>query len=293
MPDHEIDLDRALVALREPTVARPDPGVQAVAAAGRVRRRTQVILSAAAAVLLLLVGVGAALAVARRAGDGNGRVRMEGPTAVYGTDGPATTEQLDRAATIIQKRLQQSGVSDAEVTVEDGTVVVHGSAVRQPDRLAEVARTGAVSFRPVLEEGAPGSHPPSPADGWYANPTPDGAAALVRLGPGIDRDIVESARAAENNLGKWTVLPVLRPGPDGIDRFNNELAVQCFIKSATCPTGQLAIVVGDRVLTAPAIQARSFERDQIEISGSFTRDQAQDVADVLNLGDLPVTLRLR
>jgi preprotein translocase subunit SecD len=132
---------------------------------------------------------------------------------------------------------------------------------------------------------------PSEADGWYAGSGADDRTVL-RLGPGIGGDVVESATANTSVVGTWTVNPVLRPGPAGIDPFNG-LAGQCFARSAACPTGQLAIVVGDVVLAAPTINSDRFNRDQIELSGSYTAEQARNLADVLNLGDLPVTLRLR
>jgi preprotein translocase subunit SecD len=60
---------------------------------------------------------------------------------------------------------------------------------------------------------------------------------------------------------------------------------------ATCPTGQMAIVVAGEVISAPVIQAASFDRDRIEISGTFTERSAEDLAGLLNLGPPPVTLR--
>ncbi|MSW30062.1 MAG: SecD/SecF family protein translocase subunit, partial [Actinobacteria bacterium] len=56
----------------------------------------------------------------------------------------------------------------------------------------------------------------------------------------------------------------------------------------TCPTGQLAIVLDGRVLSAPSINSQSFKADQIEISGSFTERTAKDLATALKYGALPV-----
>lgn len=61
---------------------------------------------------------------------------------------------------------------------------------------------------------------------------------------------------------------------EGIDRFN-QVAQLCF--SATegiCPTGLPAILVDGAVVTAPSIQSPSFLRDQIQISGNFSQDEA-------------------
>ena len=78
-------------------------------------------------------------------------------------------------------------------------------------------------------------------------------------------------------------------GGDGIDTFN-AIAAQCYAKAETCPTGQLAIVLDSRVVSAPTIQQPSFERDQIQITGSFTESEAKDLALVLRYGSLPVNL---
>jgi preprotein translocase subunit SecD len=44
------------------------------------------------------------------------------------------------------------------------------------------------------------------------------------------------------------------------------------------------------VVSAPTIQQASFQRDQIQISGSFTESEAKDLALVLRYGSLPVNL---
>ena len=61
----------------------------------------------------------------------------------------------------------------------------------------------------------------------------------------------------------------------------------CNPPSETCPTGQLAVTLDGRVITAPTIQVASFERDQITISGSYTEDEARTVAALLDSGSLP------
>ena len=113
--------------------------------------------------------------------------------------------------------------------------------------------------------------------------------AIYTLGPVmLTGDSLETARSALPS-GEWVVNPVFKGGADGIDKFN--LAAQaCNSKSQSCPTGQLAIVLDARVISAPGIQQASFERDQIQISGSFDERGASDLATVLKYGALPVEL---
>lgn len=77
-----------------------------------------------------------------------------------------------------------------------------------------------------------------------------------------------TTQAATNEYAVELVLTT-----DGIAQFN-ALAAKCFERSSVCPTGQIAIVVDDVVLSAPTVQQPSFDADQIQISGDFTEDEA-------------------
>jgi preprotein translocase subunit SecD len=101
---------------------------------------------------------------------------------------------------------------------------------------------------------------------------------------------LEGATANINPSGKWTVNPVFKNGPDGIDRFN-ALAAKCFQGAPECPTKQMAITLDGLVLSAPTINSASFQRDQIEISGSFNEETAKGLSTGLKYGSLPVQLR--
>ncbi len=95
------------------------------------------------------------------------------------------------------------------------------------------------------------------------------------LGEGLDgATAVESARA-ELLAGGWVVSLVLTS--DGIDDFN-AVASECFQSTPACPAGQLAIVVDGTVVSAPSIQVPEFERDQIQISGTFDEAEATSLA---------------
>lgn len=115
--------------------------------------------------------------------------------------------------------------------------------------------------------------------------------AVYTLGPVLlTGDSLETARSALPSTGQWVVNPVFKEGANGIDKFN-AAAAQCNSKASTCPTGQLAIVLDARVISAPSINEATFQRDQIQISGSFTERTAKDLATVLKYGALPVELQ--
>jgi len=100
-------------------------------------------------------------------------------------------------------------------------------------------------------------------------------------------EILRSARAQIGGVGDWQVNVRVRGGR--IDEFNT-IAADCYGESPTCPTRQLAIVLDGRVVSAPAINAPSFDPDQISITGQFTEREAKDLALVLRYGSLPVEL---
>jgi preprotein translocase subunit SecD len=109
------------------------------------------------------------------------------------------------------------------------------------------------------------------------------------LGPTLATgEIVETAKAQLTN-GQWEVSLTIKGGADGIDLFNS-IAAQCYNAEATCPSGQLAIVLDSVVQSAPQIQQPSYSRDQISISGSFNETDARNLALVLRYGALPVEL---
>ena len=124
----------------------------------------------------------------------------------------------------------------------------------------------------------------------------DADGVLYRLGPTLlTGRAVETAAANISQSGEWTVNPVFRKGAAGIDKFN-EVAATCYSGAPECPAsaggrGRLAIVLDGEVLSAPSINEPTFNRDQIQISGSFDEDSAKSLAVALRFGSLPIELQ--
>ena len=118
---------------------------------------------------------------------------------------------------------------------------------------------------------------------------------VYQLGPTqLTGTAVETATAGIGQDGLWTVNPVFKAGPEGIDLFN-AIAAKCNAGDPICPSsqsgpGRLAIVLDSEVLSAPAINEANFSRDQIQISGDFTEEQAKNLAVALRFGSLPIEL---
>lgn len=117
--------------------------------------------------------------------------------------------------------------------------------------------------------------------------------ARYRLGPAsLTGAGLEGASASLDERGQWVVRPVFRSGPDGIDAFN-VTASACFAQDLTCPSGLFAITLDNEVISALGVQAPTFGRDAIVISGGFTEQSARELATVLRYGALPVELEIQ
>jgi len=125
----------------------------------------------------------------------------------------------------------------------------------------------------------------------YYDPKTKQLTSIYELGPTyVTGSGLSTASSDLNQQGEWEVRPVFKSGAKGIDLFNKG-AGECYSKASTCPTGQMAIVLDNRVLTAPSINNASFQADQITISGSFTESEVHDIATALKYGALPVPLQ--
>jgi preprotein translocase subunit SecD len=116
----------------------------------------------------------------------------------------------------------------------------------------------------------------------------DGKGGAFLVGPaGADGLVFTNDAAAEINNGNWVVNVGLQDGPAGADLWN-ALTTKCFNRDAVCPTGQIAIVLDGRVISAPVVQEAIFSGGTVQISGDFTEGEARDLAKILEFGAVPV-----
>jgi preprotein translocase subunit SecD len=102
---------------------------------------------------------------------------------------------------------------------------------------------------------------------------------------------VFSSNSAEARIigGGWGVTVDLKQGSSGEDVWN-ALAKECFNGTPTCPSRQLAIELDGQIQSAPTVNAENFT-GSVQITGSFTRAEAEKLAQVMNSGALPITLQ--
>jgi len=209
----------------------------------------------------------------------------------------ADSEAIGQAIEIIRQRVDAIGVAEPEISRQGDAIVVQLPGVDDRARALElVGQTAELRFRPVLQALPPGdegselSTEDEPEEEVVLAQVDDegNEVGRFRLGPAeATGDILRGASAQLFELGQWQVAVEVRGGR--IDEFN-AIAAECFNGAATCPSRQLAIVLDERVVSAPAINAPAFDADGISITGQFTEREAKDLALVLKYGALPVEL---
>jgi len=244
------------------------------------------------------------------------------PRIAPGQEGSVTSEAIDQAVSIIRQRVDSLGVVESEVTAQgSGTnrqivISVPGDTGRRVVDL--VGQTAELRFRQVLASGsgvpAAGDAGATPAAGVSAadnakfaaldctkpenlqgNGADDASAVLVTcdraggakyiLAPAevLGRQISKASAGLDPQAGSsWFVS--LTFDNEGTSAFG---ALTARVTSLPEPTNQVAIVLDGLVVSSPRIN-EAIPSGNAQITGSFTQLEAQDLANVLKYGALPL-----
>lgn len=192
--------------------------------------------------------------------------------------GTATKDELDRVKTVIENRVNALGVAEPTVTVAGGkrvVVEIPGATPAVQERAREIIQqTAKLEFR-IVKDGAQ----PDPA--LSAEKPNSSGYTLEQLGPvEATGEVVESATSGtDSQTGRWVVN--FQTTDKGAETFGNF-------------TGRnvnklMAVVLDDQIQSVATINQRLF-RD-IQISGSFTPEEANQLALVLKSGALPIKIK--
>lgn len=285
--------------------------------------RTLAILTGAFVLLIAAVFIQGATAV--RLGldlRGGTSVTLQ-PRLGVGETGKVTSEAIDQAVTIIRQRVNSLGVAESEVASQgSGTnrqivISVPGESGRRVIEL--VGQTAELRFRQVLAET---SGVPTTATDAAATPpagispelnalyaaldctipenrqgtgsdvatdvilacSNDGGAKYILAGAEVLGRQVSKATAAVDTTtgGNWFVS--LTFNGEGTKAFGDQTAR---VVSLTAPQNQVAIVLDGLVVSAPRIN-EAIRGGSAQITGNFTQVEAQDLANVLKYGSLPL-----
>ena len=285
--------------------------------------RTLAILTGAFVLLIAAVFIQGATAV--RLGldlRGGTSVTLQ-PRISAGETGKVTSEAIDQAVSIIRQRVNSLGVAESEVASQgSGTnrqivISVPGESGRRVIEL--VGQTAELRFRQVLAET---SGVPTTATDAAATPpagispelnalyaaldctipenrqgtgsdvatdvilacSNDGGAKYILAGAEVLGRQVSKATAAVDTTtgGNWFVS--LTFNGEGTKAFGDQTAR---VVSLTAPQNQVAIVLDGLVVSAPRIN-EAIRGGSAQITGNFTQVEAQDLANVLKYGSLPL-----
>ena len=285
--------------------------------------RTLAILTGAFVLLIAAVFIQGATAV--RLGldlRGGTSVTLQ-PRLGAGEAGKVTSEAIDQAVSIIRQRVNSLGVAESEVASQgSGTnrqivISVPGESGRRVIEL--VGQTAELRFRQVLAET---SGVPTTATDAAATPpagispelnalyaaldctiaenrqgtgsdvatdvilacSNDGGAKYILAGAEVLGRQVSKATAAVDTTtgGNWFVS--LTFNGEGTKAFGDQTAR---VVSLTAPQNQVAIVLDGLVVSAPRIN-EAIRGGSAQITGNFTQVEAQDLANVLKYGSLPL-----
>jgi preprotein translocase subunit SecD len=233
-----------------------------------------------------------------------------------------TSSAIDQAVTIIRQRVNSLGVAESEVTAQgSGTnrqivISVPGDSGRRVVDL--VGQTAELRFRQVLAEsaalGGSGTDTATPSTGIAAELNARFAALDCsnpenRQGTGADSPSETIVACSREGTSKYILAPAEVLGQQvskasaGIDQqgsaswfvsltFNGE-GTSAFgsltsrVTSLASPQNQVAIVLDGLVVSAPVIN-EAIPSGNAQITGSFSQVEAQDLANVLKYGALPL-----
>jgi preprotein translocase subunit SecD len=233
-----------------------------------------------------------------------------------------TSEAIDQAVSIIRQRVNSLGVAESEVTAQGSganrqiVISVPGDSGRRVVDL--VGQTAELRFRQVLATAAgtagTGADAATPVSGISADlnakfaaldctnvanlqgtgadaPT-DTIVACDRTGTSkfilapaevLGRQVSKAAAGIDTQAGNvWTVS--LTFNGEGTKAFG---ALTARVTSLTSPQNQVAIVLDGLVVSAPSIN-EAIPSGNAQITGNFSQTEAQDLANVLKYGALPL-----
>ena len=244
------------------------------------------------------------------------------PRIAPGDEGKVTSEAIDQAVSIIRQRVNSLGVAESEVAAQgSGTnrqiiISVPGDTGRRVVEL--VGQTAELRFRQVLAsasgipaavdaaatpaagvsadvnakfaaldctkpENLQGTGADAPTDTLVACDRAGGTKYILAPAEVLGRQISKASAGLDTQAGSAWFVSLTFNG-EGTSAFG---ALTTRVTSLPEPTNQVAIVLDGLVVSAPRI-TEAIPSGNAQITGSFTQLEAQDLANVLKYGALPL-----
>ncbi len=207
----------------------------------------------------------------------------------------ATSQRAVRQAVdTIRNRVDQFGVAEPDVTIQgtDRIVVQLPGLAEDLSRAIDIIkRTARLEFKLVDEKGdlaaaQKGDMPPGDEILYQVNRNPQSKAVirtpyLIKKQILLTGDVITDAKVHPDNMGRMIVhMDFNRQGATAFERITGEHVRE-----------RLAIILDNRVYSAPVIKDRIAGGAAI-IEGTFTPEEAHDLALVLRAGSLPAPVKI-
>jgi len=195
------------------------------------------------------------------------------------------TRAQQRAITIINRRIDPNGVSEITVVPQgENRIVIEAPGEADPQRLKDIlSQAGRMTFNLVsddinaLRSAIDGRVKP----GFKLLYELDGRPLLVDINPSINGNEIASA-AQGNDPDDNSPVVNFRLNSAGAKKFGEVTSRNI--------NRQFAIVLDDKVMSAPNIREPIWQ-GSVQISGSFTIQEATDLAAIIEAGELPAKLQ--
>ncbi|MBP5892854.1 hypothetical protein F3K32_23270 [Streptomyces sp. LBUM 1483] len=214
----------------------------------------------------------------------------------FTSEEPVAAEALDRAAGLMRERVKAAKLTDVEVTVEERRQITVAGPAESQESLKALGAPAELAFRPVLAQTPTEDKgrcradvDASPSQPLTACGEQQDVLSTYELGPvalpGTDVSDAAADVDAARGGGWFVTLKFTSAGAKKFADVTGRLARQ------TSPQNQFAIVLDGEVVSAPAVTS-AITGGAAEISGSFTVQEAEELAANLDTGALPVRLRV-
>lgn len=193
----------------------------------------------------------------------------------------------DQALETIRNRIDEFGVSEPDIRVQGGNrILLQLPGIKDPERAKKlIGKTAQLTFQLVNEDGNV-ENPPVGSEVLYqtrynANNAPVKVPFLIKKRILLDGSMLTDARIEfDQNQRPQVGIAFNRKGARVFDRITGENINK-----------RLAIVLDKSVYSAPTIQDR-IAGGKAVITGSFTLNEAKDLAIALRAGSLPAPVEI-
>ncbi len=181
--------------------------------------------------------------------------------------GEATEEEIEQAQFIVDERVNGLGVTEPQIERQIGTpnIIIQLPGIKEPEQAVSLIRSTAfLEFKEVV-------------DSVTTDPE-------KRYGPTLmTGKVIQKAQVGTDQLGRASVdFTLTIAGAEKFEQITADLSQG---------QRQLAIILDEKEMSAPSVQS-TITGGQGTITGTYTFQEAKELALVLNTGALPVKLEI-